>query len=94
MAVSEGRNFVSMGIRPELLRSVRYYCQILVEDVRTHEALLQVRTHTVPRENDQTNVVWNDSIYLYPPSRLCLSFQLGGEELTRHNTWADNSRLA
>jgi hypothetical protein len=64
-AAVEGRNFVSLGLRPDVLRSMRYYCQIVVEDVTTSEILLNVRTNRVQRENGQTNIVWNEELYLY-----------------------------
>jgi hypothetical protein len=62
-AAIEGRNFVSLGLRPDALRTMRYYCQIVIEDVKTSDILLNVRTNRVQR--GQTNVVWNEELYLY-----------------------------
>jgi hypothetical protein len=33
--------------------------------VKTSDILLNVRTNRVQRENGQTNVVWNEELYLY-----------------------------
>lgn len=64
----EGRNFVSLGLRPDALRTMRYYCQIVIEDVKTSDILLNVRTNRVQR--GQTNVVWNEELYFeFPPGR-------------------------
>ena len=65
MAAIEGRNFVSLGLRPDALRTMRYYCQIVIEDVKSSDILFTARTNRVQRENGQNNIVWNEELYLY-----------------------------